>query len=105
MLCNTLLLPLIGQINPETKGQGSLGKKCVTNQKRKWQRKDPRAIRQSSPHFILFYGSGNGELENSMDLLKVTQAETGRARISSTMSQFHTFFSAGYDLLLEQKRR
>lgn len=27
-LCNILLLPLIGQLNLETKGQGSLGKKC-----------------------------------------------------------------------------
>ena len=28
MICNVLLLPLIGQINLETKGWASLGKKC-----------------------------------------------------------------------------
>lgn len=54
---------------------------CITKQNRRRQRKDLRAIRQLSPHFISFCGRGNAELENSTDLLKVTQAETGGAKI------------------------
>lgn len=90
-----LLLPLIGQINLEAKGQGSLGKKrsflCYRADQGKAEKGSESHQAVDSTFYLVLWNRKwiLGELQG------YTQGHTsasGRARISLITNQFHTFF-------------